>query len=41
LNAAFETGIDNPMDAAIVEAGQRAGLTTAGWTKVATSCDDG
>ncbi len=34
LNAAFETGIDNPMDAAIVEAGQRAGLTTAGWTKV-------
>jgi P-type Mg2+ transporter len=34
LNAAFETGIDNPIDAAIVEAGQRAGLTTAGWTKV-------
>jgi P-type Mg2+ transporter len=34
LNAAFETGIDNPMDAAIVEAGERAGLTTAGWTKV-------
>jgi P-type Mg2+ transporter len=34
LNAAFETGIDNPMDVAIVEAGQRAGLTTAGWTKV-------
>jgi P-type Mg2+ transporter len=34
LNAAFETGIDNPMDAAIVEAGERAGLTTAGWIKV-------
>jgi P-type Mg2+ transporter len=34
LNAAFETGIDNPMDAAIVEAGERAGLTTAGWTKI-------
>lgn len=34
LNAAFETGIDNPMDAAIVDAGQQAGLTTAGWTKV-------
>ncbi len=34
LNAAFETGIVNPMDAAIVDAGQRAGLTTAGWTKV-------
>ncbi len=34
LNAAFETGIDNPMDAAIVEAGRQAGLTTAGWTKV-------
>jgi P-type Mg2+ transporter len=34
LNAAFETGIDNPMDAAIVKAGERAGLTTAGRTKV-------
>ncbi len=34
LNAAFETGIDNPIDAAIVEAGRRAGLATAGWTKI-------
>jgi Mg2+-importing ATPase len=34
LNAAFETGIVNPMDAAIVDAGQRAGLATAGWIKV-------
>jgi Mg2+-importing ATPase len=34
LNAAFETGIVNPMDAAIVEAGLRAGLSTSGWTKV-------
>jgi Mg2+-importing ATPase len=34
LNAAFETGIDNPIDAAIVEAGRQAGLSTAGWTKI-------
>ncbi|MFO1265853.1 MAG: HAD-IC family P-type ATPase [Rubrivivax sp.] len=34
LNAAFETGIDNPIDAALVTAGERAGLTTAGWRKV-------
>ncbi len=34
LNAAFETGIDNPLDAAIVEAGRRDGITTAGWRKV-------
>ena len=29
LNAAFETGIENPLDAAIVAAGESAGLTTA------------
>jgi Mg2+-importing ATPase len=34
LNAAFETGIENPLDAAIVAAGQAAHLATAGWTKV-------
>jgi Mg2+-importing ATPase len=34
LNAAFETGIDNPIDAALVEAGGRAGLTTQGWRKI-------
>ena len=34
LNAAFETGIENPLDAAIVEAGERAGLTTDGYAKV-------
>jgi Mg2+-importing ATPase len=34
LNAAFETGIDNPIDAALVEAGRRAGLATDGWTKL-------
>jgi Mg2+-importing ATPase len=34
LNAAFETGIDNPIDAALADAGARAGLGTAGWTKV-------
>jgi Mg2+-importing ATPase len=34
LNAAFETGIDNPIDAALVEAGTRAGLATSGWTKI-------
>ncbi len=30
LNAALETGIDNPLDAAIVAAGERDGLTVAG-----------
>jgi Mg2+-importing ATPase len=34
LNAAFETGIDNPLDAAIVQAGTAAGLDAAAWTKV-------
>jgi Mg2+-importing ATPase len=34
LNAAFETGIDNPLDAAIVQAGTQAGLATDGFTKV-------
>ncbi len=34
LNAAFETGIDNPIDAALVAAGAAAGLSTRGHTKV-------
>ena len=34
LNAELETGIENPLDAAIVAAGQRAGLDTAGYAKV-------
>src|SRR5207342_1319557 len=34
LNAAFETGIDNPIDAAIVTAGKEAGLSTAGHAKI-------
>jgi Mg2+-importing ATPase len=34
LNAAFETGIDNPIDSAIVEAGRRRGLDSRGWRKV-------
>ncbi len=34
LNAAFETGIANPLDRAIVADGERAQLTTAGYTKV-------
>jgi Mg2+-importing ATPase len=34
LNAAFETGIENPLDAAIVVAGESGGLTTHGFTKV-------
>lgn len=34
LNAALETGIANPLDAAIVAAGRAAGLGTAGWVKV-------
>src|SRR4029079_9278191 len=34
LNAAFETGIDNPIDAAIVSAGKQEGLSTAGHAKI-------
>lgn len=34
LNAAFETGIENPLDAAIMIAGQRAKLTTDGFRKI-------
>jgi len=34
LNASFETGIDNPIDAAIVAAGQQAGLSTARHGKI-------
>lgn len=34
LNAALETGIENPMDRAIVEAGRAADLSTDGWRKV-------
>jgi Mg2+-importing ATPase len=34
LNAAFETGIDNPIDAAIVSAGEEAGLSLAGHGKI-------
>jgi Mg2+-importing ATPase len=34
LNAAFESGIDNPLDQAIVAAGVGAGLTTAGYGKI-------
>ena len=34
LNAAFETGIDNPLDAAIVAAGRQAGLDTGAVRKV-------
>ncbi|MDO9284881.1 MAG: magnesium-translocating P-type ATPase [Aquabacterium sp.] len=34
LNAAFETGIDNPLDAALVSAGESAGLATQGQRKV-------
>jgi len=34
LNAAFETGIENPLDAAIVAAGESAILTTHGFTKI-------
>ncbi len=34
LNAALETGIDNPLDAALVTAGEKAGLATAGCTKI-------
>lgn len=34
LNAAFETGIANPLDAAIVAAGESSGLTTRGYRKI-------
>ena len=34
LNASFETGIDNPIDAAIVTAGEQAGLSTSGHDKI-------
>ena len=34
LNAAFETGIQNPLDAAIVAAGESAGLTIRGFSKI-------
>ena len=34
LNAAFETGIRNPLDAAIMAAGESARMTTAGATKI-------
>ena len=34
LNAAFETGIENPLDEAVVAAGAREGLVTAGYAKV-------
>ena len=34
LNAAFETGIENPLDAAIVAAGKITGLTTQGFAKI-------
>ena len=34
LNAALETGIENPLDAALVAAGQKAGLTAAGNVKI-------
>ena len=40
LNAAFETGIDNPIDAAIVTAGHAAGLSTTGHSKVDEIPDD-
>jgi Mg2+-importing ATPase len=34
VNAALETGIENPLDAAIVAAGEAAGLSTADLTKI-------
>ena len=34
LNASFETGIDNPIDAAIVAAGAQVGLSTSGHDKI-------
>ncbi|MCX7288559.1 MAG: magnesium-translocating P-type ATPase [Rhodobacterales bacterium] len=34
VNAAFETGIENPLDTAIVAAGAKVGLTVGGLTKI-------
>ncbi len=34
LNAAFQNGIANPLDGALVEAGKSAGLTPAGYAKI-------
>jgi Mg2+-importing ATPase len=34
LNAAFESGISNPLDAALVAAGKTAGLATSGYRKI-------
>ena len=34
LNASFESGIENPLDQAIIVAGEKAGLATAPFTKV-------
>ena len=34
FNAAFETGIENPLDAAIVAAGKTAGYTIEGFSKI-------
>ena len=34
VNAAFETGIENPLDAAIIAAGESTGLTTQCFTKI-------
>ena len=34
LNASFETGIDNPIDAAIVTAGEQASLSTGSYEKI-------
>jgi Mg2+-importing ATPase len=34
LNASFETGIENPLDAAVVAAGEKEGLTDAGYRKI-------
>ena len=40
LNAAFETGIANPLDAAIIASGKAKGITTAGAQKVDEICYD-
>jgi hypothetical protein len=40
LNAAFETGIANPLDAAIVAADESSGLTTRGYRKIDEIPDD-
>ncbi len=34
LNAAFETGIENPLDEALVSAGEKAGLDVRAWSKI-------